>query len=350
MLARSRHITLRNSVEFETPLLVPGFSSMAMGPLDYQKTDTKTVPTACSIVHTEILTDAIDEVLLVSAYDIRHSLLTDSGSFNQGFRSSRYSQQRFLIIDSGWYEKEMNSQGALFIDEQRLPLPWDVKSYQEQIDALDSDIKAVIVGFDHSGTYAEQISTAQDFSGHRPGFAFTILLKSPRGSRFHHFERLSREDASNLTAFDVIGVTEKELGDSILKRLETLAGFRSQLDDAQVSAPIHVFGGLDPLFTPLLFAAGAEIFDGLGWLRYAYRDGIPMYREAGALLDNPVDKRWMQALTTIQLQNLDALRNLTSELRVFAHNQGDWSKIRTGHLLKPIFERLDAEMEKNRGR
>ena len=148
-----------------------------------------------------------------------------------------------------------------------------------------------------------------------------------------------------------MGVTEKELGDSILKRLVTLATFRLLLDTADVAAPIHVFGGLDVLYTPRFFAAGAEIFDGLGWLRYAYRDGMPMHREAGALLDNPVDKRWMQALTTIQFQNLDAIGDLTSELRVFAHNNGDWSKIRhTGDLLRPIHETFEAALRGNHGR
>jgi len=173
VLARSRRVSLRNGIEFETPLLVPGFSSMAMGPLIIQGPDRKEVLAPCSIVHTEILTGAIDEVLLVSAYDICYSLLTDSESFTLGFRSSRYSHQKFLIIDSGWYEKIAHSQGGLFIDEQQPPLQWEETDYQNTIDALDGDIKAVVVSSDHSGTYPEQISRAQDFCGSRPRFAFT---------------------------------------------------------------------------------------------------------------------------------------------------------------------------------
>ena len=33
MLARSRQLSLRNSVEFSTPLLVPSMSSLALAPL-----------------------------------------------------------------------------------------------------------------------------------------------------------------------------------------------------------------------------------------------------------------------------------------------------------------------------
>ena len=351
MQALSRRVTCRNGIEFETPLLVPGFSSMAMGPLPSQEVGKKPKPIACSMVHSEVLSGAIDEVLLVSAYDIHYELLTDSKSFSRGFKFSRYAHQKFLMIDSGWYEKMANKSGGLFIDEQEQPLPWEVIDYKKTIDALDPNVKAVVVSFDSTEPYPKQIAKAQDFAGSHPQFAFTILLKPPKPSRFHKFEKLSQEDASNLRVFDIIGVTEKELGDSILTRLVTLARFRSFLDEAEVSAPIHVFGGLDILYTPLLFAAGAEIFDGVGWLRYAYREGLPVHREAGALLDNPVDSRWMRALTTNSFQNLKAIGNLTSELRVFAHNKGDWSKIRhTGDLLRPIHETFEATLERYHGR
>ena len=351
MQARSRHITCTNGIEFETPLLVPGFSSMAMGPLPSQEVGKKPKPIACSMVHSEVLSVAIDEVLLVSAYDIHHKFLSDSKSFSLGFKSSRYAHQKFLMIDSGWYEKMANMGGGLFIDGQEQPLPWELNDYETTIDGLDHNVKAVVVSFDSTEPYPKQIAKAQDFANSHSQFASTILLKPPKSSRFHQFEKLSKEDASNLRVFDIIGVTEKELGDSILTRLVTLAKFRLFLDEAEIFAPIHVFGGLDILYTPLFFAAGAEIFDGVGWLRYAYREGMPVHREAGALLDNPVDTRWMRALTTNSFQNLKALGDLASELRVFAHNDGDWSKIRhTGDLLRPIHEAFDAALGRNYGR
>ena len=42
------------------------------------------------------------------------------------------------------------------------------------------------------------------------------------------------------------------------------------LDDAGVGIPIHVFGSLDPLISPIYWLAGAEIFDGLTWINMAY--------------------------------------------------------------------------------
>lgn len=68
------------------------------------------------------------------------------------------------------------------------------------------------------------------------------------------------------------GVTEKELGDSILRRLRTLAQLRSRPDEVGVGSPIHVFGGLDPLLTPYILlpapnsSTGLHGFDTRFWM------------------------------------------------------------------------------------
>jgi hypothetical protein len=59
-----------------------------------------------------------------------------------------------------------------------------------------------------------------------------------------------------------------------------LAGLtRRAMDAAEVKAPIHIFGSLDPLTTILYFVSGAEIFDGLTWLRFGYHEGRTMYHQ-----------------------------------------------------------------------
>src|SRR5207253_10125437 len=100
---------------------------------------------------------------------------------------------------------------------------------------------------------------------------------------------VSLED--RLEALEIVGIAEKELGNSVVKRLKTVVELRDILDDAGVSAPLHIFGGLDPLFTPLYFAAGAEIFDGLAWLRYAFHDDLSVHRDSLLILNNQIDKR-----------------------------------------------------------
>ena len=184
------------------------------------------------------------------------------------------------------------------------PRPWEEEDYTAAIDNLDEDVCPIVVSWDHIGPYEEQIQRAQDFFGSRGHLASVLLLKPPAGARFHRFDRLSGEHIANLRAFDIVGVTERELGESILDRLVNIAKLRNLLNAPGVSLPIHIFGGLDPLFTPLYFAAGAEMFDGLGWLRYAYREGVAMHWTAGTLLDKQINKRFVQAQHSVSLQKL----------------------------------------------
>ena len=307
---------------------------------------------AASIVHTDMFVRGIDEALLVSAYDIHHRLITDADKFGNDFRTSAYESPRLLIIDSGWYEKSVGPSSGQWYHEVGDAEPFEREDYIALVDSLDESVRAVLVSWDDSdeSSYLEQISAAQDFFGARPKFGSTVLLK-PERSRLHHdFSGLSDADARRLRAFNVVGVTEKDLGDKILSRLTTLALLRDRLDDAGVDAPIHVFGGLDPLFTPLYFMAGAEIFDGLSWLRYAYRDGLTVYRDAAPLLDGNVEKRLPVAIARVQLDNLDALVELSRELKVFLHQGCDFGKLRQGELLRPAYEAMESALGRASGR
>ena len=346
MLARSRHITLRNAVEFSTPLLIPSLSSGALGLMLFQDSPKKTPEmTPCSIVHSRTLIGGIEESLLISAYDIKYGLLEDMDAFRSGFRNSRYAQPRVLVIDSGWYEKIGSPPGSPFAVDVGEPQPWEKADYAYVIDGLDEDACPIVVSWDHTGPYEEQIQRAQDFFGGRGHLVSVLLLKPPSGSRFHHFDKLSGEHVANLRAFDIIGVTERELGESILDRLVNTSKLRELLDAKGVSHPIHIFGGLDPLITPLYFAAGAEIFDGLGWLRYAYREGVAMHWTVGTLLDKQIKKRSAQAQHWVSLQNLDEINLLSEDMRRFLHRKGDWGVFSRGESLKPIFESLQERLE-----
>ena len=306
--------------------------------------------TPCSIVHSNYLIHGIEESLLVSAYDIRHGFLANKDAFKKGFKESLYAQPRVLVIDSGWYEKNGSPPGSPFAVDVGEPLPWEEADYTRIIDNLDEDICPIVVSWDHIGPYDEQIQRAQSFFGARHHLASALLLKPPSESRFHNFDKLSFEIIANLRAFDIVGVTERELGETILDRLVNIAKLRQRLNEAQVSSPVHVFGGLDPLFTPLYFAAGAEMFDGLGWLRYAYRDGVAMHWTAGALLDKQINKRAALAQHSVSLQNLEEIGLLSDEMKRFVHRKGDWTVFNRCDSLRPIFDSLQERLERQHGR
>ena len=118
---------------------------------------------------------------------------------------------------------------------------------------------------------------------------------------------------------------KKELGDKLWDRLKSIARLRRGLDDANIDSPIHVWGGLDPIITPLLFFAGASIFDGVSWLRYAYKDGVAICRESAIILNEGIgvtaSRPFANHLTA--LQNLRFLEHLAVALQEWVDFEGE---------------------------
>ena len=299
-----------------------------------------------SKIHSGNLTRELEESLLVSAYDIGHGLLEGVHAFRMGFKQSDYARPRLLVIDSGGYEKQGIASGSPFAESAGGPFPWEESDYVRVIDSLDREAAPAVVNWDSREPYAEQIQRARDFFDNREHLGSVFLLKPPGGSVYHNLDPLSAENVALLGTFDIVGVTEREIGESIHDRLVNIARLRKSLDAAEVTIPIHVFGGLDPLLTPLYFAAGAEIFDGLGWLRYAYREGVAMHRSAGGLLSGNVKERPLSAEFTVWRQNLREIRQLSENMRQFAEHGSDWDVY--GHhseSLRAVIESLQKELE-----
>jgi hypothetical protein len=351
LLVRSRAISLLGE-EFETPLLVPAISSKAVGPIQVSDGDRKFRLAPASEIHSQTMLGNIRDAVLISSYDIHFRYLAESERLVTDFESSIYSGPRVLWIDSGWYEKSVGPSSGQWYHEVGHAEPFERENYEEVIDSLPSDLRAVLVSWDtdDESKYDAQVEAAQEFFASRKTFASDLLLKPEGKRRYHDFSTLSRRDASRLNAFDVIGVTEKELGDSVKKRLEALVRLRLQLDEAKVDAPIHIFGGLDPLMTPLYFAAGAEIFDGLAWLRYAFRNGISYHLDSTVIIDRHYEKPLAQAVAQVHLRNLDEIDELARELRVFADQGESWDKLRQGRTLGPAGDALDAFIGRIHGR
>jgi len=89
------------------------------------------------------------------------------------------------------------------------------------------------------------------------------------------------------------------------------------LDKADSNIPIHVFGSLDPISTPLYFLSGADYFDGLTWLRYAYLDGYAVYNHNFAATQLALDEQPDQMNNHISIRNFTYLKNLQDQMRRF---------------------------------
>jgi len=343
--ARSREIVFRNGVRVETPLLIPSLSSKGFSPIDVGGKSLQAPAAYLSIFGGA----AFYESLLISAYDIHYKHVLEPESLRTRFSSSPYAEPSLLIIDSGWYESTQGSDTGQPREETGASKQWTFEHYKGTIDSLDADIRANVVSFDQDSPYDAQIATAQEFFAERPRFISTVMLKPPRGAEYHQMKSLGPQ-ADRLRAFDIIGVTEKELGNTILKRLKALVELRDILDAAGVIAPIHVFGALDPLYTPLYFSASGELFDGLSWVRYAYHDGLCISRDALPVIDRQFDQRYPYTVFSVQSRNLDAIRKLSRELKVFYDRDEDWNTLRRADVLKRAHDALRSAVKEKHGR
>ena len=333
MLARTTTLIHPSGERIETPLLVPSFSSKGFG------ADASGISETREIVRTaeEYLTDS----MLVSAYDIHHGHIDYPKS----------ALTNIVIVDSGGYEtSDLLDMSATF-HQSVSPKDWDEAKLFSVLDAWPPFAPAIFVSFDDSHaplSLRDQIERARRMAARYPRQLHAFLAKpETKGQQYVQMGNLLAS-VRELAGFHVIGVTEKELGNSAIERMKQLASLRLALDEADMeNVPIHVFGSLDPVSVCLYFLAGAEIFDGLTWLRYAYLDGMAVYRHnAAARLDMLARLDVFVTVATMQ-GNLSYLTNLTNQMRKFL-NQQDFSHLSPNDkLLYQAYELLRTKMKRS---
>jgi len=149
------------------------------------------------------------------------------------------------------------------------------------LDRWDYVLPTVVVSFDSptsKTSIGKQVSRAKKLFQQFPGASSELLLKTSKRSQKMLDMTEVVSERHQLAGIDIIGVTEKELGNSTLERMVNIARLRNALSSVGLETPIHIFGSLDTIGTPLYFLAGADIFDGLTWLRYAFHEGNTIYK------------------------------------------------------------------------
>ena len=265
MLCRTSTIEHRGSgVAMTTPLLIPSFSSKGFASLgESGKSEIGEILVATS--------EFLNEVFLISAYDIFYGHVPKPLELE--------CTPELIVVDSGGYEILPSCDEPFVRHPLYHPKPWTVDKLESVYEEWPDRIPAVFVSFDHPDlrkTFADQVADARRLFQTRHQHLSLLLLKPETEEQTTLNETIdaATADAAQLGSFDIVGVTEKELGQNAIERMPQIAKLRLAMDDAGVRSPLHVFGALDPLSVCLYFIAGAEVFDGLTWLRYAYKDGL----------------------------------------------------------------------------
>ncbi|MBD2770979.1 hypothetical protein [Iningainema tapete] len=310
-ICKSRQISI---IDVPTPLIVPSFSSRGFPELKNIYTKTK---------------EYISDVSLISAYDIHYEL-----------QDVYIYASDILFIDSGGYETQpikltATSDDVYAYRDCTSVRPWSRELHQAVLDNLQDLSQLVLISYDdwkkHQSTLS-QIEMAKSLFQNYPNFASNFIYKPEKTeSKVINADSLL-EHAHYLTSFSVLGITEKELGSSILERCRNLLKIRFHLLEQSIEIPIHILGCLDPVLIISYFLCGADIFDGLAWLRYAFVDGFTLYQSTAALMQADWHYSESELNQLYSIKNIQNLSHLSQAMNRFCHTKlikefSAWEKV-----------------------
>ena len=280
MIARSSKISHPGGLDIDTPILLPSFSSKGF------KLNKKGESEIYKWV--EFMQEFLIDYVLISAYDIEYKYVPRADFFG--------SMVELIFLDSGGYEVSEDHDYSNVYEYQYKINDWSIDKYKHILNNWPDHAPTVFISYDHPNErrkLQDQIKDALELFENYPNQLCDFLIKPETKEQRTLDAAINSLDEciDELKCFNIIGVTEKELGNSLILRMHNISRIRRMLDDASIDLPLHVFGSLDPITTCLYFLSGAEIFDGLTWLRYSYYDGTAIYTPNYGALKGSISQR-----------------------------------------------------------
>jgi hypothetical protein len=237
----------RQGKDFLTPNFIPSFSSRD----DHYLKERLEV----------FLPQIPQQTILISAYD--YFLLKQQKKIDADFIKRRF-KRKFLFLDSGGYELQ-------FSEDKK----WNPSTYAQVLNELNPDF---YVGYDRIPSYTEisdtknNVKISCDFLGNYDSHKERILLFhfSLKNTPINEINTIFQIIQDNQHIIDVIGFPERELGPNIIQACVFIKKLRYKLDEQKIFKPIHIFGCSDPKSIILFVLNGADLFDGIGWIKYAF--------------------------------------------------------------------------------
>jgi queuine/archaeosine tRNA-ribosyltransferase len=198
--------------------------------------------------------------LLISAYDIYNSRERERKKIEL-LLSSLYHDNVSILLDSGHYERFWKEDSRLEIDKKN---KWNKNKYW---DVLKSGKFHLSFCYDKHASKHETKVLINNLEND----VLTDQKKSNQGTIIP----IIHGDAKRLPEITLgvvrrlnpplIAVAERELGDGILMRAQTVLNIRNALNKMGQYYPLHLLGTGNPLSLLIYVMAGADSFDGLEW-------------------------------------------------------------------------------------
>lgn len=261
MLARRSTLIHPLVGAIELPLIVPAFSSKGFALIPAGKGNTRHD-------YSEIAYELSDfgkrpsRSVLLSGYDL-HFGHFDAPELPQKMPEIHLRNSQVVFLDSGGYELTPGfDQSEIKVFRYTPKDGYGRQEYESVLQRLVSlrrPLPLLITNFDFEAQeqpLIAQIKLARALFNKFRGCMSDFIIKLWKGDKKRKIVEpsdMTDTDFSNLRGFDIIGVTEKELGRDIFERIRRIAKLRQRLDHAKINAPIHIWGGLDPILTPYTF-------------------------------------------------------------------------------------------------
>ena len=219
----------------------------------------------------EILNSLYPSVGLLSAYDVWER--RKDKSFMKSLRTLRESES-IVFLDSGNYEASRKNDN---MSSTNNPDGWSDKKFQEVVKMANPDL---VFSFDNPNPNPK-------YSAEK--LASVIIKRYQRECKYFannnskicpiiHLSKLTKknigENAAKIlttVASEVepvmLAIPERELGDGLIARMETVLEIRKALNETGTYYPLHILGTGNPITMISLAAVGADTFDGLEWCR-----------------------------------------------------------------------------------
>ncbi len=277
----------------ETPKLIPSYSSISSSffkPLKLQEVYDITIEQA-------------PYISLISAFDLNYGKLD---------RTKIWSPE-IVFIDSGNYEARHFSN----YKSEKQKQAWNKNILIKTIEELKPISELGIINFDIYTDLEVQINTAIQFFENYPKYIHDFLIKPEKKNKYVWDFKKIEYLREKLNTFDIIGITEKELGDRLDERCKNLIKFREILGE---KTPIHIFGCLDFISVILYVLCGADIFDGTSWMRFFYWKGYAVYsKQYDFLTEKWNDKSYLNEIQALK-DNLIHNKKFENKLKQFINS------------------------------
>jgi queuine/archaeosine tRNA-ribosyltransferase len=234
-LARAKYLPLRGKA-IKLPVYFPSISSIKtnLSPFAYFK-----------------ILKVIQPHFLVSAYDIFHA--PNKTEFLKMLQTIIKEDGPTILMDSGNYESYWAKNKS-----------WDIKSFN---DILKKDVCDMAFCYDNQKPSVE-ISKNVSWIKSSTMESQSVTKKSTIAPIVHCAKEKLNKTVTELNKqiyLTTVSIPERNLGDGILQRVETLTKLRRELMGLDHYINIHILGTGNPLSLLLLSLAGADMFDGLEW-------------------------------------------------------------------------------------